>query len=307
MFPDKGIEPRPVHVIGAGGQLGRVLMETSWPAGWRPVGLTRQELDITERDACRRAIAAVAPSLVVNAAAMTAVDGAETEATLAFAVNEAGARNIAHAAVEHRAPLIHLSTDYVFDGTKSAPYVETDGAHPLNVYGRSKRAGEVAVLEASPAHLVVRSSWIFGARGANFARTMLRLAAERDVLRVVADQRGCPTAAPDLAAALARLAELVVAPRGAERPAGILHLAGTGVTTWHGFATAILDVARSRRPGLASRVEPIATADYPTLARRPANSVLDCGKAARFGVSLHRWEEGLRCVLEEILPVRWTA
>ena len=308
MSPDDGApEQRRALILGAGGQLGHALMEAPWPARWKAVGFTRQMLDVTDLDACRRAVAAVTPSLVVNAAAMTAVDRAETEAALAFAVNEGGAGNVARAAAEHGVPLIHLSTDYVFDGTKRTSYVETDATNPLNVYGRSKGAGEVAVLGASPAHLVVRSSWIFGAHGANFAKTMLRLAAERDSLRVVADQYGCPTAAPDLAAALVRLAELVVAPCSSERPAGILHLAGTGATTWHGFAAAILEVARTRRPGLTSRVDAIATQDYPTPARRPANSVLDGGKAAALGVTLPPWEEGLRRVLDEILPLRRAA
>jgi dTDP-4-dehydrorhamnose reductase len=206
--------------------------------------------------------------------------------------------------MECGAPLIQLSTDYVFDGTKEAPYGEADRANPLNVYGRSKLAGEAAVLGISPVNLVVRTSWVFGARGANFVKTMLRLAGEREVLRVVADQRGCPTAAADLAVALVRLAVLMVAPRGRERPAGILNVAGAGATTWHGFAMAILAGARSRRAGRVPEVRPIATEDYPTAARRPASSVLDCARARALGVALPHWEEGLGRVLDELLAAQ---
>jgi dTDP-4-dehydrorhamnose reductase len=238
---------------------------------------------------------------------MTAVDRAEAEPAHAYAVNAEGAQNVADASTRHGVPLIQLSTDYVFDGTKAAPYDEDDAPNPPNVYGSSKHAGEAAVLGASPTNLVVRTSWVFGAQGANFVKTMLRLGAERDVLRVVADQRGCPTAAPDLAAALVRLAELMATAPEEARPAGILHLAGTGATTWHALAVEILDVARSRDPGHAARVEPITTADYPTPARRPANSMLDCSRSRGLGVALPCWQEGLRRVLDEILPLRRAA
>jgi dTDP-4-dehydrorhamnose reductase len=243
-------------------------------------------------------LAAQRPDLAINLAAYTAVDRAESEAEAAWAVNCTGAMHIAAGCADRGIPLVHLSTDYVFDGYKDGPYREDDPVNPLGVYGASKEAGERAVREALRRHIILRTSWVYGAFGQNFVKTMLRLGAERETLRVVADQHGCPTAAADIASALVALAQQVAA--GEERW-GTYHFAGAGATTWHGFAEAIFDLAlpyRGRRP----RVEPIATEQYPTPARRPRNSVLDCSKIAdAFGIRPAPWRPALAAVIRELL------
>jgi dTDP-4-dehydrorhamnose reductase len=224
---------------------------------------------------------------VINAAAYTAVDRAESEQDLAFAINRDGARILAEACATIGLPFIHVSTDYVFDGTKRSPYVETDPVAPVSVYGQSKEAGERAVFEFCPHAMVFRTSWVFGIEGANFVKTMLRLGRERPLLRVVNDQFGCPTFADDLAHALISAA--------ARYEPGLYHLAGTGHTTWYGFAREIF--AGHTTPD----VEPITTADYPTPAKRPANSVLDCTKARTvLGVELPHWTDGLKRMMKEM-------
>jgi dTDP-4-dehydrorhamnose reductase len=263
-----------------------------------PAAFDRAAVDITAGDAVAAALAARRPDLAINLAAYTAVDRAENEAAAAHAVNCAGAVNLALHCAEHGIPLIHLSTDYVFDGSKEGGYREDDPVDPLGVYGASKAAGERAVREALSRHIILRTSWVFGAFGQNFVKTMLRLGTERPLLRVVADQRGCPTAAADIAAALIALAQHIDA--GAARW-GTYHFAGAGVTTWHGFADAIFDLAEPywrRRP----QVEAIATDEYPTAARRPRNSVLDCGKiGAAFGIRPPPWRPALAAVVRELL------
>ena len=274
-----------VLVTGAGGQLGRALQRLG------AVGRTRAELDVTDAAAVAASLDELRPDLVVNAAAYTAVDRAESEPGAAFATNEVGARTVAAACAARGIALVHPSTDYVFDGEKPAPYVETDAPHPLGVYGASKAAGERAVLVEHPGAVVVRTSWLFSADGANFVKTMLRLAREKPVLRVVADQRGGPTFAGDLARIVLALAER-------RAPAGIYHAAGDGPTTWHGLAVAVVDEAA--RAGRAPRVpvEPIGTADYPTAARRPRTSILDTGKLRALGIVPAPWIEGVRAVVQ---------
>jgi dTDP-4-dehydrorhamnose reductase len=268
-----------VAIFGAAGQVGQALQRVARERLIDVAPFDRAAADITDRSAVREAVAASGASLLINAAAYTAVDRAESEEALAFAINRDGARNLASLGV----PLIHVSTDYVFDGTKKGAYVETDPVAPLGVYGRSKLEGEHACANA----MIVRTAWVFGREGANFVKTMLRLGQERDVLRVVNDQRGNPTFADDLAHGLLTMAEKY-------RP-GVYHLAGTGTATWYEFACDIFGAAT--RP----RVEPITTADYPTPARRPANSVLDCTRAkAEFGVELPHWKDGLKRMLETL-------
>ena len=236
--------------------------------------------------------------MAINLAAYTAVDRAESEADAAWAINCAGAAHIAAACAESETPLIHLSTDYVFDGRKTGPYQEGDAVNPLGVYGSSKEAGERAVRAALTQHVILRTAWVFGAYGTNFVKTMLRLAGERPLLRVVADQRGCPTAAADIAAALMVIAERIE--RGAAKW-GTYHFAGVDAVSWHGFAKAIFDLAA---PQLSVRpqVEPITTDQYPTPARRPMNSVLDCRKIEEaFGIRTLPWRVGLASVIREIL------
>jgi dTDP-4-dehydrorhamnose reductase len=284
-------------VTGAGGQVGRALAEAA--GGVDLVGLDRAALDVTDAEAVQRAVEAHAPDAVVNLAAYTAVDRAEAEPERAFAVNRDGAAHLASACAEAGIPLLHVSTDYVFDGAKGAPYVEDDPPNPLGVYGRSKWEGEEAVRERHEAHVIVRTAWVFGMHGHNFVRTILRLAGERETLRVVADQRGCPTAAADLAAALLRIAQEVT-----ERPGrwGTYHLAGQPPTTWYGLAEAVVEEARLWRPLQAERVEPIRTDAYPTAARRPVEVVLDCGRIeAAFGITAPPWRPALARVVARLL------
>jgi dTDP-4-dehydrorhamnose reductase len=287
-----------ILVFGAGGQIGREVCRTAAPPRYAIVPLDRKVIDITKSAAVSAVLAREAPDLAVNLAAYTAVDRAESEPETAWAVNCAGAAHIAAACDESATPLIHLSTDYVFDGRKTGPYREEDAVGPLGVYGLSKEAGERAVRAALPRHVILRTAWVFGAHGANFVKTMLRLAAERPVLRVVADQRGCPTAAADVAAALMLIAGHI---ESGETEWGTYHFAGADAVSWHGFAEAILDLAAAQ---LAARppVEPITTDQYPTPARRPMNSVLDCRKIEEaFGIPLPPWRVGLASVVREVL------
>jgi dTDP-4-dehydrorhamnose reductase len=260
--------------------------------------LDRKAVDITKSAAVSAILARETPDLVINLAAYTAVDRAESEPEVAWAANCAGAAHIAGACDESATPLVHLSTDYVFDGRKTGPYREEDAVGPLGVYGRSKEAGERAVRAAVARHMILRTAWVFGAYGANFVKTMLRLAAQRPVLRVVADQRGCPTAAADIAAALMVIAGHIE--RG-EAKWGTYHFVGAGAASWHSFAQAIFDQAA---PQLAAcpQVEPITTEQYPTPARRPMNSVLDCRKIEEvFGISSPPWRTALATVIRELL------
>jgi dTDP-4-dehydrorhamnose reductase len=288
-------------VLGAGGQVGHELCRLAWPAGYRVAGFDRAGLDITEREAVAAAVARERPDIVVNAAAYTAVDRAESEPAAAWAGNCTGPANIAAACAEAGIPLIHLSTDYVFDGTKRSPYREDDPVAPLGVYGQSKEAGDRAVREALPEHVILRTAWVYGAHGHNFVKTMLRVAAERPVLRVVADQTGSPTCAADIAAAIAAVVRQLAS---GNQGWGTYHFAGGGAVSWHGFAETIFEFAAPWR-GPPPRVEPITTADYPTPARRPANSVLDCTKINEtFGIAPRPWREALTDVIREIYSTR---
>jgi len=246
------------------------------------------------------ALLALAPDIVVSAAAYTAVDRAESEPELAMRVNRDGPAMLARAASRLGIPVVHLSTDYVFDGTKGAPYLETDAVRPLGVYGATKLAGERAIAEASDDYAILRTSWVYSPFGANFVKTMLRLAASRDRLTVVADQRGRPSYAPDIAAGIFAVARHLLetsAPEGR----GVFHLAGGGDATWQAFAAAIVAGA-AERGGRAVPVDPITTADYPTPARRPADSRLDCGKIERIhGVALPHWRVSLEACLDRLM------
>ena len=287
-----------ILVFGASGQIGREVCRAAWPPRYAILPLDRKAVDITKSAAVSAMLARETPDLVINLAAYTAVDRAESDPEVAWAANCAGAAHIAGACDESATPLVHLSTDYVFDGRKTGPYREEDAVGPLGVYGRSKEAGERAVRAAVAQHMILRTAWVFGAYGANFVKTMLRLAAERPVLRVVADQRGCPTAAADIAAALMVIAAHIE--RG-EAKWGTYHFVGAGAASWHSFAQAIFDQAA---PQLAAcpQVEPITTEQYPTPARRPMNSVLDCRKIEEvFGISSPPWRTALATVIRELL------
>lgn len=288
---------RPILVIGAGGQLGRELMLRR-DAVLRPiVGFCHGELDIRDRDGVRRAVTDTAPALVINAAAYTQVDKAESECQAAFAVNRDGAANLATACAEAAIPLLHVSTDYVFDGRKEGPYVESDPVAPLSVYGASKLAGEEAVRGRLEQHVILRTAWVFGAHGANFVKTVARLAGERTELSVVDDQRGGPTPAGSIAEALLAVANAI---RAGSARWGTYHFCGAPATSRCGFARAIVDAAG---PYLGRRivVRPIATAEQALPARRPANSALDCGKiAATFGIASPDWRASLPAILAGI-------
>jgi dTDP-4-dehydrorhamnose reductase len=277
-----------ILVFGGNGQLGQELTRAGAASATPLVALSRAQADIADPAAVRDAIKRHAPALVVNAAAYTKVDLAETEIEAARQGNEVGPATLSAACAAAGVPLIHVSTDYVFDGAKQGPYVESDPIAPINSYGRSKAAGERAVRESAPRHVILRTSWIYGEFGQNFLKTMLRLAATRDELRVVADQRGCPTSTSDLAHAI-----LAIAPQllGGKKLWGTYHFASSGVTTWHGFASRIV-AAQAPFTGRNPRVTPITTAEFPTPARRPANSELDCSLFQRvFGFRGRPWTE----------------
>jgi dTDP-4-dehydrorhamnose reductase len=279
-------------VFGAGGQVGRVLVER---AGDAARGFDHAACDICDAAAVAAVLSAVEPSVVVNCAAYTAVDRAEQEPERAFAVNAGGAATLAKAAAERNLPIIHLSTDYVYAGTGDSPHLEAVPVAPRNVYGASKAAGDAAVAAANPAHLLLRVSWVFGVYGSNFVKTMLRLGREHPELRVVDDQRGGPTEARDIADAI-----LVVAATCREPGFdawGTYHFAGAPSTSWHGFAEAIFARSCGARPSLVK----IATRDYPTPARRPLNSMIDCGRIRRvFGIDQPDWQNSLSRVMTKL-------
>jgi dTDP-4-dehydrorhamnose reductase len=291
----------PILVFGAQGQLGRELVDLATSRGVAIAGLGRTEADIADPAAIAAAIARVGPRLIVNAAAYTAVDRAEADEPGARRGNVEGPRALAMAAQAAGVPLVHFSTDYVFDGTKRGAYLESDPIAPLGVYGRTKAEGEAAVRAAASRHVIVRTSWVYGAHGNNFLKTMLRLAAERDALRVVADQHGCPTATIDLAEATLAIDRALAA--GAT-PWGVYHFAGTGATTWRDFADAIVD-EQARFTGKRPPVHAIATSEYPTPAKRPANSELSSALfGATFGYAAAPWRERAREVVEALMGAR---
>ena len=286
-----------ILIIGARGQVGWELTRRAPALGHDVLGWDVAELDITDAAAVDRALAASGAEVVINAAAYTAVDRAEQEPALAFAVNRDGPAHLAAACARLNIPLLHISTDYVYDGHKPDSYVEDDPTAPLGVYGASKLAGDETVRQWLPRHLILRVSWVFGVHGQNFVKTILRLAREREELRVVADQYGCPTFAGDIADTLLELAG-----RTAEMDAsgawGTYHYCGEPATTWHGFASAIVEMARAREPLPVRTVTAITTADYPLPSARPVNSVLDCAKlTARFGIRPRSWQTGLEALL----------
>lgn len=269
-----------ILLVGRNGQVGRELARSLAPLG-EVQALGREQLELTDPNAIRNTVRAAAPEVIVSAAAYTAVDRAESERDLAFSVNANAPAILAAEAARLGALLVHYSTDYVFDGTKSSPYTEADAAHPLNVYGASKLAGEQAIAASGCRYLILRTSWVYGPHGSNFMLTILRAARERPELRVVDDQYGAPTSSAAIARATARLL--------AARPEGLYHMTAAGRTSWYGFAKAIL-----ARAGVDTPVIPISTEQYPTAARRPRNSLLDNSRLrAACGVTLASWEEGL--------------
>jgi dTDP-4-dehydrorhamnose reductase len=292
----------PILVLGADGQIGREVLALAKGQGVEAAGCNRAQADITSLPMVAAALARIKPSIVVNAAAYTAVDKAETDKERAYLANAVGAGFVARAAADQSVPVIHISTDYVFDGTKRGAYVETDPIAPLGVYGMTKAEGEAQVREHNSQHFILRTAWVYGRFGTNFLKTVLRLATEREELRVVADQYGCPTAAQDVAEAVFAIIRAFDCGTDA---AGTYHFAGTGVTSWHGFASAIAE-ARAQISGHRVKVTPIATADYPTLARRPANSALDSKLFDTvFGYRAQTWQARMQETVEMLLETEF--
>jgi dTDP-4-dehydrorhamnose reductase len=289
-----------IAVTGKEGQVAHSLREIGPRHNIEIVPLARPAVDLLRTDSIRVSLLAAKPDVVVNAAAFTAVDQAEKERDLAMRINGISAGTIAEAAQSLNVPIIQLSTDYVFDGTKLGPYTEEDRAAPLSAYGASKLAGERAVASATSNHVILRTSWIFSHTGRNFVRTMLTLAGERSELRVVSDQHGSPTYAPDIALAIIRIAQRLVEKPDAYHLRGLYHLCGSGETNWAAFASEIFARTAGARDH-ETTVIPIATADYPTPARRPANSRLNTGKLARVHqIRLPDWRISLSTCLTRL-------
>lgn len=280
-----------ILVTGKNGQVGWELQRSLAPLG-QIIALDAEDMDLCDVDAIRRTVREIAPDIIVNPAAHTAVDKAESEPDLATAINDTAVGVLAEEAKKLDALLIHYSTDYVFDGTKVSPYLETDIPNPQSVYGKTKLAGEQAIQAVGGKHLILRTSWVYGVHGGNFVKTILRLAKERNELRIVADQYGAPTWARLLAEATARL----IVGYSADK-SGVYHLTPNGRTNWHQFAEEIVRLARQYDDALKGKplsIYPIATHEYPLPAKRPANSSLATDKVRNeFGITLPNWEEDL--------------
>lgn len=288
-----------VLILGGAGQVGTELQALAWPAGTVLHAPSRTELDITDAAAVAAALDAGGYGAVINTAAYTAVDKAESEIAEAWRLNALAPAILAAETARRSIPLVHVSTDYVFAGTKAGPYQTDDPIAPRSVYGASKAGGELAVRTGNPRHAVVRTAWVVSPHRGNFVKTMLRLAGERDKLTVVDDQHGCPTSAGDLAVALMTIALRLA--EDADAPTGTFHCVNAGATTWCGFARAIVAGA-ARRGGRAIPVEGIPTTSYPTPAQRPANSVLSTDTlTAAFGVVPRPWEAALDDILDRLM------
>jgi dTDP-4-dehydrorhamnose reductase len=287
-------------IIGSNGQLGSELVRQGEASGIKLLPLDLPHFDITDAVDVEKQLRTGDISLVINAAAYTDVDRAEKETEQAFAINCEGTYNLASLCNEIGVPLIHVSTDYVFDGKKEGAYGETDPVSPIGVYGRSKAAGESEIRKHLSEHMIIRTSWLYGLRGRNFVKTMLKLGRDKETIRVVADQWGCPTSAADLAGAILRVADQIN--ERADIQWGIYHFCGDGITSWHGFAETIFEVAKTYDSFAVTQILPITTAEYPTPAQRPASSVLDCSKIRKkFGIQPRPWRESLAEVIEKLL------
>jgi dTDP-4-dehydrorhamnose reductase len=292
-----------ILVTGKNGQVGHELMRSLAPLG-EVVGVDIEDCDLSKPAAIAKMLTHIKPDLIVNPAAYTEVDKAETEANLAHAVNAAAPEALAKYAASKNIPMIHYSTDYVFDGSKEGLYLETDKANPKSVYGKTKWLGEAAVRNNAPKHVILRTSWVFGAHGVNFLKTMLKLAQERDKLSIVADQIGSPTSAAMLADATAVIVKQLFE-TGATRKYGTYHLVADGETSWHGYAQWV--VTKANALGLKTKIAPdairaITTKEYPMPAPRPSNSRLDTSKVMSvFGLNLPSWRDEVAIVLEKLI------
>ncbi|MDP2689763.1 MAG: dTDP-4-dehydrorhamnose reductase [Deltaproteobacteria bacterium] len=288
-----------ILLTGSGGQLGSGLKPMLEAAGHAVAAPRSKELDIIDREMVFGAVTRLRPDIIINCAAYTLVDLAEKEREEAEALNRTGPANIAAAAADAGAKLIHISTDFVFDGRKPLPYTEEDATNPLGVYGETKLAGEEEIRRSIEGHMIVRTSWLYGIEGQNFVKTILRLAGERELVRVVYDQAGTPTWAADLAGALVDMARSIEQ-GGAQW--GLYHYSNEGVASWYDFAVAVVEEAVAAGFALkCKRVEPILTAEYPTPARRPAYSVLDKAKIKKtFNMTIPHWRVSLRGMIKEL-------
>lgn len=292
-----------IIVTGNKGMLGLDLVPRLEKAGFQVMGVDIGELDITRLEDIQHCFESVKPHMAINCAAYTAVDQAESEPDSAFAVNRDGPANLARACKDMGVPLIHISTDYVFDGNGDTPYREDDPVNPIGVYGKSKWEGEEAVRACLIEHLIIRTAWLYGVYGKNFVKTMLKLSCEKEEFTVVSDQKGCPTWSGDLAYALVQMAKIVQENKD-QVPWGTYHFCGQGSTSWHEFACAILEEASKRGENSGSRILPIATCDYPTPAKRPMWSIMDCSKIRNaFDIHPLYWKDGLLKMLERLLIV----
>ncbi len=290
---------RSILILGGAGQVGTALQRLAWPDDVRVVAPSRADLDVTDETAVARALDAQTYAAVINAAAYTAVDKAESEVAAAWRLNALGPAILAAETARRGVPLVHVSTDYVFDGTRPGARTPDEPVSPVSVYGASKAAGEMAVRSTNPRHAILRTAWVVSPYRANFVRTMLRLAGERERLGVVDDQRGSPTSADDLAAVLAAVALRLA--ENAEAPVGTHHAVNAGTTTWCGLARAVMTGAQARG-GHGVPVDAIASAAYPTPARRPAYSGLDTGSlGAAYGLTLRPWEAALSDILDALV------
>lgn len=289
-----------IALAGAKGQLGREIENRAGSHGFEVAPADLPELDITDRSSVEEWLKSTPPAVVINAAAYTNVDKAEDEEALAFKVNSDGPANLAAVCSRQTIPLVHLSTDFVFDGKATEPYEPDAPVAPLGAYARSKAAGEEQVRNRLVEHVIVRTSWLYGVHGHNFVKTMLRLGAERHELGVVDDQYGSPTCAANLAEALLKIASRICSGPGVKW--GTYHYCDSGVTTWCGFTRAIFDFARQFGSADIARVKPITTADYPTKAQRPAYSALDCRSLKQnFGIDSPPWQESLEETVRQLL------
>ena len=295
-----------ILLTGVNGQVGHALQKKL--SNHQVFALNREQLDFSDKDAIRRVVRAIQPDLIINPAAYTAVDKAESEPDLAYAINAIAPQVLAEEAAKLNAAMIHFSTDYVYDGSKIENYVETDAVNPLSVYGKSKLAGELAINAVGLPHLILRTSWVYGAYGKNFLKTIIRLASERESLRIVADQFGAPTSSESITDAVIELLN-TWQPLDTNQT-GIYHFTNQGKTSWHGFSSEIVSeynrLAANKSLQMlkanVENIEPITTADYPTPAARPANSTLSNQKLKQvFNVSLPSWQQGLQQVMQSLV------
>ncbi|MBT8350211.1 MAG: dTDP-4-dehydrorhamnose reductase [Deltaproteobacteria bacterium] len=289
-------------IIGSKGQLGSELVRACKTSDFPFLAVDLPEFNITDLSCIENTIAHFNPSIIINASAYTNVDDAETNPDIAFSVNRDGPANLATCCHKKKIPTIHISTDYVFDGSSDRPYVETDPVSPLGVYGKSKEQGESRLRFILNQHIILRTSWLYGKNGNNFVKTMLRYGNEKEILKVVSDQYGCPTCATDLANAVLDISKQIS--QSSKIIWGTYHYCGLGITTWHKLSETIFDIASQYQNFKVLSIEEITTAEYPTRAKRPRFSALNCNLIKKhFGINIKPWQESLKKTIERILMV----